>query len=826
MATNSFVDLSLPGDMRRLLKAAGILILLWGALACPLLAQVNVLTQHNDNARSGAFTNESILTPANVAPGTFGVIASRVVDGLVSAQPLYVSNVNIPGLGLHNVVYVATLHDSVYAFDADNSTGANANPLWQVSFLNLAAGITTEPPAELGCISTTFNTEMGILGTPTIDAGTSTLYVLAKTKENGTYHFRLHALDLGTGFEKFGGPVDVNGTVTGKIGTLSLITAGKNMMARPALLLSQGIVYLAFGSNGCDGGGTRGWVVAYSAGSLMQLGIFNTAPDTTIAHGNIWQAGSGLASDDNGNIFFATANGPFDANIGSTDYGSSVLKIGWGPNGLGVLDYFTPFDQALLSGQDLDLSSAGVTMLPDQPGAHPHLLVASGKTGDIYVIDRDNMGHYNSADNSQIAQYMPTGVGRMFSTAAYWNGSVYFTGEEDGVTKFSLLNGQLSQAGKNTSVLCCAHTPSISANGNSNGILWVANGNGLSAFNASDMTRPPLYNVAKLGTLAHFNTPTIANGKVFVGANLSLQVLGLLGNLQATGGNGQTVPSLSTAPTPLQVTAKDAYTGAPVAGATVTFKDGGKGGVFSPNVGVVTTDASGHASVSYTVPKTAGTYTITATYPASTTATFTVTVVGGAATHIAIFGGNKQVGAQLTAFPLPIVVQLDDVYNNGVPGGTMTFPAPSSSGSFSPVFAVTDSKGRAQTFYTSGTKSGALAITVTSGTLHQGLSETVNPGPPTALTILSGNSQKAPAGSALPAKIMAKVTDQYGNGIPGVSVTFNDGGVSGSFAASQVVTDAQGRAMVSYTLPPTPQVVHVTASLTGVSPVTFTETAQ
>jgi len=826
MPSNSFVELTLRTDLRRLLKAAGIFALLCGILAFPLEAQVNVLTQHNDNARSGVITNETILTPSSVSPATFGVIASRPVDGLISAQPLYVSNVNIPGLGLHNVVYVATLHDSVYAFDADRYTGANANPLWQVSFLNPAAGITTEPPTELGCISTTFNTEMGILGTPAIDAGSSTLYVVAKTKENGTYHFRLHALDLGTGFEKLGGPIDINGTVTGKIGPLSLITAGKNMMARPALLLSQGIVYIAFGSNGCDGGGTRGWVVAYSATSLMQLGIFNTAPDTTIAHGNIWQAGSGLASDDNGSIFFSTANGPFDANLGNTDYGSSVLKIGWGANGLGEKDYFTPFDQALLTGEDLDLSSAGVTMLPDQLGLHPHLIVASGKTGDIYLIDRDNMGRYNPVDNSQIPQYLPAGVGRMFSTAAYWNGSVYFTGQTQGISRFSLSNGRLTLLGRNPNAMCCAHTPSISANGNTNGILWVASGNGFSAFSASDMTLPALYSNSKLGTLAHFNTPTIANGKVFVGSNLALQVLGLLGNLQATSGNNQTVPSLTTAPLPLQVTAKDAYTGAPILGATVTFKDGGKGGVFSPNAGIVATDASGHASVSYTVPKLAGTYTITATYPASSTAKFTVTVVGGTATHIAVISGNKQTGALQTAFPLPLVVQLDDVYNNGVPGGTITFPAPSASGSFSPASVVTNAKGRAQSFYTSATKSGSLGITITSGALHQGMSEIVQPGPATRLTIVSGNSQKAAASTTLPVKLAAKVVDQFGNGIPGVSVRFDDTGVGGGFATSPTITDAQGRAIVSYTLPATPQVVHVTASLAGVSPVTFTETAQ
>jgi hypothetical protein len=339
------------------------------------------------------------------------------------------------------------------------------------------------------------------------------------------------------------------------------------------------------------------------------------------------------------------------------------------------------------------------------------------------------------------------------------------------------------------------------------------------------VTQPALYSLSKLGTLAHFNTPTIANGKVFVGANLSLQVLGLLGNLQATSGNNQTVPSLTTAPLPLQVTAKDAYTGALIAGATVTFKDGGKGGVFSPNGGIVSTNASGHASVSYTVPKLAGIYTITATYPASTTAKFTVTVVGGTATHIAVISGNKQTGTLQTAFPLPLVVQLDDASNNGVPGGTITFPAPSASGSFSPASVVTDARGRAQTFYTSGTKSGSLAIAITSGALHQGMSEIVQPGPATSLIIISGNSQKAAASTTLPVKLTAKVVDQFGNGIPGVSVNFNAAGL-GVFATSPAITDAQGRAMVAYTLPPTPQVVHVTASLAGVNPVTFTETAQ
>jgi hypothetical protein len=826
----------------RWLTAVAILGLLCSSVTLPALAQVNVLTQHNDNTRTGLNASETILTPANVNASQFGIIATRPVDGLIAAEPLFVSNVNIPGQGVHNVVYVVTLHDSVYAFDGDSASGANANPLWQVSFLNPAAGITTQPAADLGCTSTTGFQEMGILGTPAIDAASQTMYVLAKTKENGAYHFRLHALDITSGMEKFGGSIDVNATVTGKLGALMLNGSSKSMLARPGLLLSQGIVYMAFGSNGCDGQNTRGWVVAYDATTLLQLGVFNDTLDTKAARGNIWQSGSGLASDDNGNIFFSTANGGFDANTGGNDYGSSIMKIGWGNNGgLVAKDYFTPYNVAYLNTTDLDVGSAGVLMLPDQPGPHPHLLVGSGKEGSVYVLDRDNLGQFNPVDNSQIVQFIPfdgnivpphshtppgSQVGRMFSTPAYWNGFVYLTGQNQGLTQFALDNGQMILLNRNDNALCCAHTPSISANGTTNGILWVPNGNGFVAFDASDASLPALYTNSKMGTLAHFNTPVIAGGRVFVGANLNLQVLGLLGNLQATSGSGQTAPSQGTLPLPFQVAATDPYTGAPVAGLTVTFSDGGKGGVFNPPTATAVTDASGLASISYTVPKLAGTYTITATYPTSRTATFPITVVGGIATHIVVVSGNKQTGPLQTTFPLPLVAQLSDASNNGVPGGTITFSVPLNGGTFSTNSVVTDSKGRAQTFYTSGTKSGAIAVTVTSGAFHQGMSETVQPGPATGMTIVSGNNQKAASASTLPAKLVAKVVDQFGNGIPGQSVTFSDGGVGGVFSASPITTDAAGKATVTYTLPPTPQVVHVTASVSGVGSVTFTETAQ
>jgi hypothetical protein len=461
------------------LSNAAILTIVCLICALPVASQVNVLTQHNDNARSGLNASETLLTPANVNSSKFGVLFSYAVDGLVSAQPLYVSNVNIPGHGVHNVVYVVTLHDSVYAFDGDSNKGTNAAPLWSVSFLNPAAGITTEPSVELGCGSTTGFSEMGALSTPVIDAASSTMYVLAKTKENGTYHFRLHALDITTGMEKFGGPLDVNATVTGKVGAMMLTDLAKNMIARPGLLLSQGIVYLAFGSNGCDTPGTHGWVVAYQASSLLQLGVYNDTLDNKLGRGNIWQAGSGLASDDIGNIFFSAANGPFDVNTGSNDYGSSIVKIGWGAGGLVAKDYFTPYNFAALNAQDLDLGSSGVAILPAQLGAHPHLIVGGSKEGSVYLLDRDNMGQFNPVDNSQIVQFISVdgsstygpvqiiphahtppgkGVGRLFSTAAYWNDNVYLTGQDQGVSQYSLAGGHLTLASRNANALCCPHT--------------------------------------------------------------------------------------------------------------------------------------------------------------------------------------------------------------------------------------------------------------------------------------------------------------------------------------------------------------------------------
>jgi len=822
---STFASNSNPTPGANLFATTAILGLVLLSCSLSALAQVNVLTQHNDNFRTGANTNETLLTPSNVNTATFGPLFSQAVDGLVAAQPLYVSGLNIPGKGVHNVVFVATLHDSVYAFDADNNLGANATPLWSVNFLNPAAGITTEPVVELGCSGTTAFSEMGILGTPTIDLGSGTMYLVAKTKENGTYHFRFHALDITTGMEKLGGPIDVTGSVTGKIGPLLLTTAAKNMMSRPGVLLSQGIVYIGFGSNGCDGSGTRGWVVAYDATSLIQLGIFNDEVDTTGAHGNIWMAGDGLASDDNGNIFFSTANGPMDANIGNHDYGSSLLKIGWGGGGLVATDYFAPYNQAYLSAHDLDIGSAGVTMLPDQPGPHPHLMVGSGKEGSLYLVDRDNMGGYNPVDNSQIVQFLPFAVGNMESTATYWNSSLYFTGQTHGPSQYNLSNGQMTLAAVSSTLVLNPHTPSISANGNSNGVLWVPVGNSFLAFNATNMSGGSLYTNSKLGTFAHFNTPTIANGHVYLGTNLSVQILGLLSNLAPTSGNGQATAPLSAFPIPLQVAASDAYNATPIVGQTVMFSDGNKGGVFNPVSAV--TDSNGLAATNYTAGKTAGTYTITATNPIMTAAKFTLTVTAGSATHIKVVSGSNQTAPIQTTYAAPLVVQALDANNNGVPGVSITFTDGNKGGTFSANPVVTDATGKAQTFYTTGTKALAkVTFTVTSGSLKTAMYGAVTSGPAAAISIVSGNNQTGAVSTTLANPLIVLVVDQFNNAVPGAHITFYDGGAGGTFSMNTIDTDAAGKASVTYTLPPTPGVLNITASFTGGTPVNFTETAQ
>jgi len=498
-------------------------------------------TQHNDNARIGQNLNETVLTWANVNQAKFGKLFSYALDGIAYASPLYVANVLIPGQGVHNVVYVATEHDSVYAFDAD---GVNPNPLWKVSFIDPAAGVTTVPAADTGeCCD--IAPEIGITGTPVIDQVTGTLYVVAKTKEGTNYVQRLHALDITTGAEKFGGPAviqaSVPGTGDGNDGHGNVPFNALRENQRPALLLSNAVVYIGFASHG-DNPPYHGWVLGYDAHTLQQVMAYNDTPNGS--DGGIWQSGGGLAADSAGNIFFVTGNGTFDANTGGVDYGDSIEKIS--PSG-SVLDYFAPHDQATLSAGDLDLGSCDALLLPDQSGAHRHLLVTAGKNGTIYLIDRDNMGLFNLNDDSQIVQSLPNifpnpgGItGGNFSVPVYFNGFVYFSPVAGTIQAFQLSNGLLSTAPTSQSAATYAFPGgmlAISANGTTNGILWAvqrvnATTPGvLHAYKATDLGAE-LYNSNQAGSrdtldiAAKFNIPLVANGKVYVASVSQLTVYG------------------------------------------------------------------------------------------------------------------------------------------------------------------------------------------------------------------------------------------------------------------------------------------------------------
>jgi len=497
-------------------------------------------TFHNDNMRTGQNNSETVLTPANVSPSQFGKLFSYSVDGITYASPLYLANVNIPGQGHHNVVYVATEHDSLYAFDAD---GLTANPLWHVSFLG--SGVTTVPCGDVGECGDIPN-EIGITSTPVIDPTTSTIYLVAKTKEGTKYVQRLHALDVTTGAEKFGGPVVLSGSVPGNGtgssgGNLAFSALRENQ--RTGLLLSGGVIYFAFGSHG-DQSPWHGWVLGYNASTLQQVLIYNATPNGN--GGGIWQSGGGLATDSSGGLYFTTSNGDFDVDAGGIDYGDSIVKLS--PSAT-VMDYFTPHDQSALSTNNLDFGSAGPVLLVDQTsGPYPHLLVTAGKNGTIYVVNRDNMGHFNPGNDNQIVQSLvgalPNGdqeIGN-FSAPVYFNGYVYFAAVNDSLKAFQLISGTLSTSPTSQSGAIYpvrGGSFAVSANGNSNGILWAVQNNDVTApgvlfaYDATNLA-DELYDSSQMGNrdtldvASKFTIPLVANGKVFVSSQSQLTAYGLL----------------------------------------------------------------------------------------------------------------------------------------------------------------------------------------------------------------------------------------------------------------------------------------------------------
>jgi len=535
-----------------------------GLLCCAskAQAQVNVLTAHNDNSRTGQNLQEAVLTPANVSVGTFGKLFAYPVDGYVYAQPLYVANVPIPGQGLHNVVFVATEHDSVYAFDADDpATGL----LWSVSFLDPANGVTTVPADDVHAADNLVP-EIGITSTPVIDGTSGTLYAVAKTKEvlgDGQVHYvqRLHALDITTGGERVASPVVIADTMVADDGSFTYVSgpsvpgAGDGsldgltvsfnaftQLNRPALLLVGGVVYSAWGSHD-DNPPYHGWILGHDALSLALVWVFNTTPNGRA--GAVWMSGGGLAADAAGQIYVATGNGTFAATGDfSPAYGDSVFKLA--PD-LTVVDFFTPFQQATLDADDMDFGSSGVLLLPDQPDAPLHGLLAAGKTGAIYLINRDNLGGYQTCGEmcDNVVQVLPDGtIGGAFGTPAYFNGLVYYQGCCGDVLKaFQLTQGLLSPGPvmqTSTAFGYPGSTPSISANGASNGIVWTLQVDAyatsgpavLHAYDAGNLAQE-LYNSSQIPTdqlegAVKFTVPTVANGKVYVGTQSSLAVFGVL----------------------------------------------------------------------------------------------------------------------------------------------------------------------------------------------------------------------------------------------------------------------------------------------------------
>jgi hypothetical protein len=580
-----------------------VLAVLTIGLAFSAFAQAPVVTYHNDISRSGLNSAETILNTGNVNPQTFGLLFNLPVDGQVYAQPLYLPKVQIVGKGVHNVLYICTEHDSVYAFDADSNTGANAQPLWHVNF-----GMSV-PNGDVN--TGDINPEIGITSTPVIGPASVSnlnpvLYVVSKVKSfdsnnNPVYTQKLHALDTTSGAERLGGPVVIQGSVPGTgDGSVNGVVAFNPLIqqSRAALLLVppttnmnlppskrqsfaspvNGTVYLSFASHG-DNGPYHGWLFAYDASNLKLIGILNTTPNGLtdpsgypLAAGGIWQSGSGPASDGK-DIFFATGNGKFDPTTGS--YGDSIVRV---PNRLfNIVDYFTPSDQLSLDDYDTDLGAGGVMLLPRVVGSNatPNLLVHSGKEGTIYLLDQSNLGKYGTTDTT--VQELPYVIGGVWGAPVYFNGNIYYGPTYSSVVSIPIKNAQFTTNGPNGSSPTGYGYPgaslSVSSNGTHNGIVWAVQtdgyGNGtpaiLHAYDATNLGSE-LYSSGNtqgrdnLGPAVKFAVPTISNGKVYVGVAGSVGVFGL----GKWTGNPTIAPASGTYTSSVKITLSDATSGAKI----------------------------------------------------------------------------------------------------------------------------------------------------------------------------------------------------------------------------------------------------------------------
>jgi len=507
-----------------------------------------VFMHHNDAARTGQNLKEYALTTSNVNSSSFAQLFSCPLDGQLYAQPLYMANLPV-GSATHNVVFVATEHDSVYAFDADSPSCVQ---LWMTSFLG--TGVTTMPwtdtanPSVPGALATNdVFPEIGITSTPVIDPVTNTIYVEAKTKEtvgsgcsstSPCYVHRLHALNVATGAEKFGGPTVISAANFGP----------QRHFNRPALLLANSTVYVAFGSHG-DIQNWQGWVFAYDAATLAQKFVFSTSDPKSGSNGaSVWDSGAGPAADASGNIYVTTGNGAYD---GTKNFSESVLKLSSAGT---LLDWFTPFNRSVFDANDIDMGSAGVMILPDAVGSttHQHLLLGTGKVAILYLLDQTNLGKFNSVSNQDVQEVIPVPPpnttqldGGIYGLPAYWNGNIYVTGQNFPLSQFAIANGAMStpqSAVSGNTFPPRGAIPAVSASGITNGIVWVLDlnawpSNGPAILDAYDATNvanllysSPTSGTGAAGAAVKFTVPTVANGKVYVGGQASFSVYGLLLN--------------------------------------------------------------------------------------------------------------------------------------------------------------------------------------------------------------------------------------------------------------------------------------------------------
>lgn len=537
-----------------------LLAMLCGIAAPRAAAQptpVTVPTWRYDLTEAGQNTHETALSPANVNGSNFGKLFSHTVDAAVYAQPLYVPGLKMRDGLVHNVFFIATEHDSIYAFDADSNSGANANPIWQVTLLDTAhgaaAGATTVPSSvtNQGDISP----EIGITSTPVIDPATNIMYVVGKTAESGTYVQRLHAIDILSGAERSGSPVAIHASVAGtgagsSGGRVTFDALLGNQ--RAALMLFNGHVYIGWGSHG-DNGLYHGWVMAYDATTLAQTAVLCLSPNG-IAN-SVWASGAGMPIDTSvpgGRMFVVTGNGSYATYppFAGGEFGDSIVAVDLSNGGLTPVDAFTPFNQAKLSSADLDQSSGGVLMLPDQQGAHPHILLQAGKEGRILVLDRDHLGGFaaGATSNTNALQDIPGKLKGLWTTPAYWNGNVYVWasgdyGSSDTAKLFKLNSGVLDTSPSSVTTISAGHPGgifAISSNGAQNGIAWAVRWDGftthadqiLYAFDANDLTKLLYASNANPtrdspGQANKFVVPVITNGKVYVAALKRVTVYGL-----------------------------------------------------------------------------------------------------------------------------------------------------------------------------------------------------------------------------------------------------------------------------------------------------------